>query len=66
MPKKCSTTSKYFNVGGMLLSTSSTMFANPQVTDARIFIYSDAGISPFNGIVFIIMEIIGAVTAVFI
>jgi glycerol uptake facilitator-like aquaporin len=27
-------------VGGMLLSTSSTMFANPQVTIARIFTYS--------------------------
>lgn len=53
-------------VGGMLLSTSSTMFANPQVTIARMFTYSNAEVSPVNGIVFIIMELIGAVIAVFI
>jgi glycerol uptake facilitator-like aquaporin len=53
-------------VGGMLLSTSSTMFANPQVTIARMFTYSSAGISPFDGIVFIFMEILGASIAVFI
>ncbi len=51
-------------VGGMLLATSSTMFANPQVTLARIFTYSAAGIRLFDGIVFILMEIIGAVLAV--
>jgi len=53
-------------VGGMLLSTSSTMFTNPQLTIARMFTYSEAGITPFNGIIFIIVEIIGATIAVFI
>jgi glycerol uptake facilitator-like aquaporin len=51
-------------VGGMLLATSSTMFANPQVTIARIFTYSKAGISLFDGIIFIIMELIGALLAI--
>jgi hypothetical protein len=45
-------------VGGMLLSTSSTMFANPQVTLARIFTYSAVGIRPFDALIFIIMQII--------
>ena len=53
-------------VGGMLLSTSSTIFANPQVTIARIFTYSDVGISPINKLIFIVMQLIGAVFAVFI
>jgi len=53
-----------FLVGGMLLSTSSTMFANPQVTIARIFTYSQAGISPFDAVVFIFMQIIGTIFAV--
>jgi glycerol uptake facilitator-like aquaporin len=47
-------------VGGMLLSTSSTMFANPQVTIARVFTFSAAGIQVFDAIVFIIMQFIGA------
>jgi glycerol uptake facilitator-like aquaporin len=51
-------------VGGMLLSTSSTMFANPQVTIARIFTYSAAGIRPFDAIIFIITQIIGTLFAV--
>lgn len=51
-------------VGGMLLATSSTMFANPQVTIARMFTYSTAGISLLDGLVFIIMQIIGAFAAV--
>ena len=50
-------------VGGMLLSTSSTMFANPQVTIARFFTYSAAGIRPIDGMIFIIMQIIGGVLA---
>jgi glycerol uptake facilitator-like aquaporin len=50
-------------VGGMVLSTSSTMFANPQVTIARIFTYSSAGIRPLDAILFIIMQIIGAYLA---
>ncbi len=55
-----------FLVGGELLATSSTMFANPQVTFARLFTYSAAGINPFDGLVFVIMEIIGAMLAVMI
>jgi len=50
-------------VGGMLLSTSSTMFANPQVTIARMFTYSDAGIRPFDGLIFIIIQFIAAAIA---
>ena len=53
-------------VGGQLIATSSTMFANPQVTIARIFTYSAAGVTPFDGAVFILMQIIGAVLAVLI
>ena len=33
-------------VGGQLIATSSTMFANPQVTFARIFTYAAAGVTP--------------------
>lgn len=51
-------------VGGQLIATSSTMFANPQVTFARIFTYSAAGVIPVDGAVFILMQIIGAVLAV--
>ena len=51
-------------VGGQLIATSSTMFANPQVTLARMFTYSAAGVKPFDGAVFILMQIIGAVLAV--
>ena len=54
-----------FLVVGMSLATSSTMFANPQVTIARMFTYSAAGITPLDGLVFIAMQIIGAVLAVF-
>ena len=50
-------------VGGQLIATSSTMFANPQVTFARMFTYSAAGVTPFDG-AFILMQIIGAVLAV--
>ncbi len=50
-------------VGGMLLSTSSTMFANPQVTIARVFTYSDAGIRPIDAIVFIIIQFIAGIIA---
>ena len=50
-------------VGGMLLSTSSTMFANPQVTIARMLTNSAAGIRPIDALVFIVMQIIGALLA---
>ncbi len=53
-------------VGGQLIATSSTMFANPQVTFARMFTYSAAGVMPVDGAVFILMQIIGAVLAVLI
>lgn len=36
-------------VGGQLIATSSTMFANPQVTLARMFTYSAAGVKPIDG-----------------
>jgi len=52
-----------FLVGGQLLSTSSTMFANPQVTIARMFTNSAAGIRPIDGLVFIVMQVIGALLA---
>ncbi len=51
-------------VGGLLLATSSTMFANPQVTIARMFTLSAAGISVIDGIVFILMQIIGTIFAI--
>jgi aquaporin Z len=51
-------------VAGMLLATSSTMFANPQVTLARMFTYSEAGIRPLDGAIFILMQFAGATLAV--
>jgi glycerol uptake facilitator-like aquaporin len=51
-------------VGGMLIATSSTMFANPQVTLTRMFTDSAAGIRPLDGLIFIIMEVLGAILAV--
>jgi glycerol uptake facilitator-like aquaporin len=51
-------------VGGLLIATSSTMFANSQVTLARMFTYSEAGINPIDGLVFILMQFIGASLAV--
>jgi glycerol uptake facilitator-like aquaporin len=53
-----------FLVGGMILTTSSTMFANPQVTIARMFTLSAAGISVMDGVIFIFMQIIGTFLAV--
>lgn len=52
-------------VGGFLITTSSTMFANPQVTFARIFTFAIAGIRPFDALIFIIVEISGALAATF-
>jgi glycerol uptake facilitator-like aquaporin len=51
-------------VGGFLITTSSTMFANPQVTIARIFTWAIAGIRPIDALVFVIVEIIAALAAV--
>jgi len=52
-----------FLVGGQILSTSSTMFANPQVTVARMFTSTAAGIRPIDGLVFIGLQIGGALLA---
>jgi len=52
-----------FLVGGQLMATSSTMFANPQVTVARIFTNSVSGIRPIDALIFIAMQIIGALLA---
>ena len=46
-------------VGGKLLATSSTMFANPMITIVRTFTHSAAGIRPIDSIVFILMQFIG-------
>ncbi|MBD3173133.1 hypothetical protein GF326_11740 [Candidatus Bathyarchaeota archaeon] len=46
-------------VGGQLLATSSTMFANPMITIVRIFTYSAAGIHPIDSLIFIIMQLTG-------
>lgn len=51
-------------VGGMLLSTSSTMFANPQVTLARIFTYSAAGIRVIDALIFILLQLFASFLAV--
>jgi glycerol uptake facilitator-like aquaporin len=50
-------------VGGFIITTSSTMFANPQVTIARVFTYSIAGICPADATPFMLAEIIGALVA---
>jgi len=52
-----------FLVGGQFMATSSTMFANPQVTVARMFTNSAAGIRPSDGLIFIAMQVIGALLA---
>ena len=52
-----------FLVGGQIMATSSTMFANPQVTIARMFTNTASGIRPADGLVFIAMQIIGALLA---
>jgi len=53
-------------VGGLLITTSSTMFANPQVTFARIFTFAVAGVRPLDGLVFIVVQIFGGLTATFV
>jgi glycerol uptake facilitator-like aquaporin len=49
-----------FVVGGLLITTSSTMFANPMVTFDRIFTYAVCGIAPGSAVFFIIAELAGA------
>jgi len=50
-------------VGGQLIATSSTMFANPQVTIARMFTYSAAGVRPQDGLIFIVVQLVSAIVA---
>ncbi|MCL2355536.1 MAG: aquaporin [Defluviitaleaceae bacterium] len=50
-------------VGGQIMATSSTMFANPQVTFARIFTATASGIRPFDAAIFIAMQIVGTISA---
>jgi len=52
-----------FLVGGLLVTTSSTMFANPMVTFNRMFTYAICGIAPESGAFFIVAEILGALAA---
>jgi glycerol uptake facilitator-like aquaporin len=50
-------------VGGMIITTSSTMFANPAVDIARIFTDAACGIAPLSSLYFIISGIAGAIAA---
>jgi len=50
-------------VAGQLLATSSTMFANPQLTVARMFTATGVGIRPIDGLGFVVMQVIGALLA---
>ena len=50
-------------VGAGIITVSSTMFANPQVSIARTFTYAIAGVRPQDTIFFIMAEILGALTA---
>ena len=50
-------------VGGNILATPSTMFANPQVTLARMLTNSVAGVRPIDGVIFIAMQMVGALLA---
>ena len=50
-------------VGGFLITTSSTMFANPQVTIARVFTWAIAGVRPIDAVIFVIIQIAAALSA---
>ena len=50
-------------VGGFLITTSSTMFANPQVTLARVFTWAAAGVRPMDALIFIIVQLVAALAA---
>ena len=51
-------------IGGAYWFTSSTSFANPAVTIARMLSDSFAGIEPASAPMFIVMQLIGAAIAV--
>ena len=50
-------------IGGAYWFTSSTSFANPAVTVARMFSKSFAGIAPSSAPMFVAMQLIGAIVA---
>jgi len=50
-------------IGGAYFFTSSTSFANPAVTIARMLSDSFAGIAPSSAPMFIVMQLVGAVIA---
>jgi len=50
-------------VGGMIVTTSSTMYANPAVDLARIFTNSACGIAPVSSLWFMASGILGALTS---
>jgi arsenate reductase len=50
-------------IGGAYWFTSSTSFANPAVTIARMLSDSFAGIKPSSAPMFIVMQVIGALIA---
>ena len=52
-------------VGGMILATASTMFANPAVSIARIFTETACGIAPLSALYFILANVAGAIAAAF-
>ena len=55
-----------FLLSGMILATSSTMFANPAVDLARVFTSAACGIAPLSALGFIIFGIAGAIIAAFV
>jgi glycerol uptake facilitator-like aquaporin len=55
-----------FVVGGMLITTASTMYANPMVSLARAFTYAICGIAPEWAILFVIAEVVGALSAAYV
>ena len=54
-----------FVIGGLILATSTSMFANPAVDIARIFTELGCGIAPMSAMLFIVAQVIGAVLAAF-
>jgi len=55
-----------FVVGGMLIATASNMYANPMISLARIFTYAICGIAPYWAALFVIAEIVGALSAAYV
>ncbi len=53
-------------VGGMIVTTTATMFANPAVDFARMFTNFACGIAPLNALEFMIMDILAGIVAAFV